>query len=390
MTSASIVVSAYNRPQALARLLASLHRADYSTDKVRLVISIDRGPDGINNHVRDVAETFRWTVGEKEVILQENRLGLVRHILFCGGFSQTLGDIIFLEDDLLVSPVFYSYATQALDFYRDDDRIAGLCLYALWFNGYTQQPFVPIADGSDAFFVQMPYTQGQAFTAKQWANLKSWITTEPEDKPASALLHDSFSRFDAEDWFPAFARYAVSAGRFTVYPRASLTTGAGDPGVHFAQQSNFFEVPLQRRKHKFDFLRLDEADAVYDPFFELLPSRLNRLTNALESYGFNVDLYATKAPRHLDAEHVLTTRSCRNSILSFGLQRWPIEMNVVEGLPGSAISLCRRADLRWDGWADLDTRKRLNDYFTRGRRLSRWLRLKFAVVELWQRLRGKE
>lgn len=381
----AIVISAYNRPQALARLLASLQRAEYASNKVKLVISIDRGPDGINNHVRDVAETFRWTMGEKEVILQERRLGLVKHVLFCGGLSQSLGDIIFLEDDLLVSPVFYLYAAQALNSYRDDERIAGLCLYGLWFNGYTQQPFVPISDGSDVFFLQVPYTQGQAFTAAQWARLEAWMQAEPPDKPAASRLHESFSRFDAEDWFPIFARYAVSTGRFTVYPRTSLTTGAGDPGVHFSQASNFFDVPLQRRKQQFDFLPFDEADAVYDPFFEMLPTRLNRLTPALQAYQYDVDLYATKALRHLTAEYVLTTRSGRNPASSIGLQRWPMEMNVVESVAGDGIRLCRREDLRWDGRAELETRQRLHHYFTRGKRLSRWLRVKFALLEWWQR-----
>jgi hypothetical protein len=307
----------------------------------------------------------------------------------CGRLSQQVGDIIFLEDDLLVSPSFYAYTSQALEFYCDDERIAGHCLYGLWFNGYTQQPFMPLQDGSDAFFLQVPYTQGQAFTAKQWAAMDTWIGTEPVDKPAAHLLHDSFSRFDAEDWFPAFARYAVGAGRFTVYPRVSLTTGAGDPGTHFANKSNFFEVPLQRGKTQFVFKPFDHADAVYDSFFEIMPSRLNRLADTLQHYDYTVDLYATKSVRHLQSEYVLTTRSSHKTVKIFGQQRWPMEMNVVDNVTGDDIRLCRTADINWGRWADLETRKRNQDYFTRGRRLSRWLRLKFALIMGWRWLTGK-
>jgi hypothetical protein len=385
----TIIISAYNRPAALARLLISLERAQYPTDsQVRLIISIDHGPDGIHKGVLETAQTFKWSTGQKEIIEQSERLGLLKHIMACGRLSGQVGDIIFLEDDLLVSPSFYAYATQALDFYRDDERIAGHCLYGLWFNGYTQQPFVPLSDGGDTFFLQVPYTQGQAFTARQWAAMESWIGTEPSHKPASGLLHDSFSRFDAEDWFPAFARYAVGAGRFTVYPRVSLTTGAGDPGTHFTGKSNFFEVPLQRGKTQFAFKPFDEADAVYDSFFEILPNRLNRLTDALKPYDCAVDLYATKSAPHLQSEYVLTTRSSRNAIKTFGQQRWPMEMNVVDGVAGNGICLCKTTDINWGGWANLETRKQNHDYFTRGKRLSRWLRFKFALVAGWRRLRG--
>jgi hypothetical protein len=385
----TIIISAYNRPQALAHLLGSLEKAHYPTgSNVHLIISIDHGPDGIHKGVLDIAQAFVWNAGQKEIIEQPERLGLVKHVMACGRLSGQVGDIIFLEDDLLVSPSFYAYATQALDFYRDDERIAGHCLYSLWFNGYTQQLFVPIQDGGDSFYVQVPYTQGQAFTAKQWAAMDAWIAAEPAHKPAAALLHDSFSRFDSEDWFPSFARYAVGAGRFTVYPRVSLTTGTGDPGVHFTHQSNFFEVPLQRGKTRFAFKSFDDADAIYDSFFEILPSRLNRLTEILNPYDYSVDLYATKSARQLDTDYTLTTRSASRSMKTFGQQRWPMEMNVVDNVSGDAIRLCQTGDIDWGSWADLETHKQNHGYFSRNRRLSRWLRLKFALVVGWRWLRG--
>ncbi|MBI3176825.1 MAG: hypothetical protein HYZ35_02430, partial [Chloroflexi bacterium] len=111
----AIVLSAYNRPQALERLLASLQKAAYPAEGgIPLVISIDGGKNGIHPEVRNVAEQFVWPFGPKEVLCHERHLGLVGHVLFCGGLTGTYGDVIFLEDDLLVSPVFYAYATQAL------------------------------------------------------------------------------------------------------------------------------------------------------------------------------------------------------------------------------------------------------------------------------------
>ena len=59
-----------------------------------------------------------------------------------------------------------------------------------------------------------------------------------------------------------------------------------------------------------------------------------------------------------------------------------MEANVIEGVPGREISFCRADELRWDWWSDLETRKRNHDFFTRRRRMSRKLRLLFAVVDL--------
>lgn len=386
----TIVIGAYNRPRALARLLAALQKAAYPAGGgVRLAISIDRGPEGIDPAVRAVAEQFVWAYGPKEIVCHEERLGLVRQVFFCCGLSQTYGDIIFLEDDLLVSPVFYAYAAQALSFYRDDDGIAGLCLYALWFNGYTQQPFVPLADDGDAFFVRVPYTQGQAFTARQWQNFTAWRASGDRRLTSADLLHESFFHFDAEDWFPLMAKYAADTGRFTVYPRVSLTTGAGDAGTHFAAPSAFFQTPLQYFKTDFHFRSLADSVAVYDSFFEILPDRLNRLTEVLRGYDYEVDLYATKAPRHLRADYVVTSRLCRNPRQSFGKTMWPLEANLIEGMPGEAINLCRREEMRWDAWADVLTRQRQHAYFARQRRTSRKLRLQFALVEWIERWRRR-
>jgi hypothetical protein len=67
---------------------------------------------------------------------------------------------------------------------------------------------------------------------------------------------------------------------------------------------------------------------------------------------------------------------------------WPMEANVIEGVPGTEIAFCRADDVRWDWWSDLETRKRNHDFFTR-RRMSRRLRLMYAVVDLVRALQRR-
>jgi hypothetical protein len=68
---------------------------------------------------------------------------------------------------------------------------------------------------------------------------------------------------------------------------------------------------------------------------------------------------------------------------------WPMEANVIEGVPGTEIAFCRADDVRWDWWSDLETRKRNHDFFTRRRKMSRRLRLMYAIVDLVRALQRR-
>ncbi|CAG0932868.1 hypothetical protein TFLX_02811 [Thermoflexales bacterium] len=386
--SVAIVVNAYNRPAALARLLASLQQAAYPADvPVPLIISIDHGGAAA---VRTLAHHFMWPHGPLEVIVQEQHLGLVQHFFACGDLTQRYDAIVYLEDDLTVSPVFLAYATQALSFYQHDQRVAGLSLFGLWFNGYTQQPFVPLADGSDAFFVQVPYTLGLAFTRAHWTRFKAWLSSSTA--VPTAPLHEAWLHFDSNDWFPPLTRFTVATNRYFVFPRVSHVTGWGDVGTHFEQATRFLQVPLQRDKQHYTFKQLDEAVAVYDSFFELQPDRLNRLTDRWRGYNYTLDLYGSKSQanlRALRAEYTFTSRPCRNPSASFGKTRWPIEMNVVDQVPGAEIHFCRTADIRWDRLSRLRLWHSNYEYFARGRAPRLTTILKLALVKALHRFRPR-
>jgi hypothetical protein len=375
----AIVINAYNRPHSLARLLRSIQAASYPVeDAIPLVISLDDS----KNHpdVAALAEGFNWTCGPKEIIRQEKRLGLKAHFYACGDLSDRYGAIIYLEDDLMVSPVFYPFASQALAFYRSDNRIAGISLYNLWFNGYTRQLFTPYLDEADIFFIQLPYTQGEAFTAEQWKGFRrsQAYKNDPTDTPQP--IHESWSQFDPIEWFPEWTAYLVASGRFFVFPRASLSTGMGDAGTHFSRSSDLFQAPLLHAKQDFILKRLDESAAVYDSFFEILPGRLNRLTDRLADYDYCVDLYATRSPANMSAEYVLTTRVCHDPLFTFAKSLRPLEANVIDAISGEGISFCKKENLGWGWRAELETRESNRAYFSRGQNsgLRLWARSKFA------------
>ncbi len=378
----AIAITAFNRPLALQRLLVGLLHAQYPAAEVPLVISIDRGEGDGYFAVRQLAAQFDWPYGEKQVIRHDAHLGLVENVFFCGSLAEEYGGVIFLEDDLSISPFFYQYGSSALRMYGEDSCIAGLSLYALWFNGYTHQPFVPWNDGSDVFFVQVPYTIGQAWSATQWKRLREWRSVRERVLSANDPVHDMFLDFDRDDWFPLLTKYVVETGQFYVYPRMSLATNRGDIGTHFSSTTPFLEVPLVHGERTWSMPDFRTSAAVYDSFFEILPDRLNRLTGALSGLEYDVDLYATKKPRHLHSPYTLSTRRSRKSVRGFAKRLWPQEANVIEPTSGDEILLSRKQDLRWDWLADLRTRKINHDYFSRRQRLSRRTALQFALLGL--------
>jgi hypothetical protein len=171
----AIVIPAYNRPHTLARLLASINEADYPQGlKMPLVISIDPENGVPNQSVRTVAESFDWIRGPKEIILHPDHLGMLNNFLFCGNLTETYGSVIYLEDDLVLSPVFYHFVEQAIQYFSEDKRIAGVSLYAYQFNGYHHYPFIPLMDGADVYFAQIMSILGQSWTKAKWSRFKQW------------------------------------------------------------------------------------------------------------------------------------------------------------------------------------------------------------------------
>jgi hypothetical protein len=371
----AIVIAAHRRPVALARLLASVQRASYPTGvDVPLVISIDPLPAGHRDAadaeaVARIADGFAWTNGAKTVLRREMPLGLVAHFLACASLSARYGSIALLEDDLVVSEAFYQSAAAMLDAYGTDDRVALACLYALWFGGFDLEPFEPIDDGSEVFFVGVPYTQGLAFTAAQWARLAPTLDPAWPQAP-DPRLHPAFHRLGKDEWFPRIAAACVTAGSWVVYPRRSLVTGWGDAGTHFARASEFLQVPLRRGAAISRLVALDVADAVYDPFFELEPNVLRRLAPRFEGLDLELDLRATKPRDAIRAAHVITTRPCRRPLAGFALAARPMEVNVIDAVPGEAIHLAAVDDVDWSAPAGNEARRRVRRYFARDRRPS--------------------
>ncbi len=340
----AIIISAYNRPESLKRLLNSIASAVYDDSNIPLVISVDKSD---NDEVRQIAEAFEWKNGEKRLIFHDENMGLRNHILFCGDLASEYGSIILLEDDLYVSRYFYDYTKNTIVKYGSDKHIAGISLYSHRYNETARSSFLPLDDASDVFFMQLASSWGQCWTESQWLQFRSWYDKNKGNSEdiSYAVPHDVI-QWPETSWKKYFIYYLIENDLYFVYPRISLTTNFSDPGVHHKKASTHLQVPLQSQEKSYNLISLENSIAVYDAFCEIDPERLKRLVPEIRDYDLTVDLYGTKDIHDMKTEYVLTVKPAGDYLFGFGLQLKPHESNIIHGLSGQDIHLSQKIHLK--------------------------------------------
>lgn len=329
----AIIIVAYNRPRSLARLLSSLNRANYPNNGIELIISIDRSDD--NQEVLDIANSFDWVYGKKIVKYQEVNLGLRKHILQCGDLTATYDSVIVLEDDLYVAPNFYFFATNALDFSNNENRIGGVSLYNHQLNVHTKDSFSALEDGFDNWYFQFASSWGQAWTKKQWFDFKDWYKGQTILKESSDIP-SNVSSWSEKSWLKFYIAYLIEKDLYFLYPKISLSTNFSDAGTHVGSDTTNYQVPLYKgEKKEFSFSKLSKSKSTYDAFFENvdIPEVLGYSKDEL-----SVDLYGYKEKKR--NRYWLTTKKMDFKIIkTFGRSLKPLDMNILENIAGKDFLL---------------------------------------------------
>ena len=339
MNRIAIVVIAYNRGEALLRLLDSLANAYYPEElSVPLIISVDKSD---SNEVADIANDYVWLHGDKSVRLQEMNLGLREHVLKCGDIALEYDGIIMLEDDLYVSPSFYMYALAALNYSRNDARICGVSLYNHRLNVHAREPFEAIDDGFDNYYMQLASSWGQAFLPDMWTGFRSWYELNKDKDIGAADVPLNISSWSDRSWLKYFIKYLIDNDGYFLYPRVSFTTNFGDEGTHAAAGVNDLQVPLAgvRKYGRMDlhFSDIDGSGSVYDAYFENL--RLEGMLPESVRNEVTVDLYGQKQAEGYK-RYVLSSVSLPYRILeTFGRRMRPLDANIYYKTEGSDFFL---------------------------------------------------
>lgn len=332
--SFAVLIVCYKRLDGIKRLLRSLECVDFDDrDDITLIFSIDRSDD---DAVERFASEYEWGHGEKRVLARDERLGLKRHILLCGDLTEEYDILVVLEDDVYVSDSMYHYAYSAALHYWDDDRVAGISLFAFqknWLAWHLR--FEPQRTVYDAYFLKVAQSWGQVWTAPKWRPFKEWLS-ENAEFPHDDVVPDDLYTWGESSWLKHHDRYCIARGKYFVYPYLSLSTNFSDAGEHSRGATNDHQVELQCGKRDYSFPTLGEDAIAYDEYMDR--EGLGRYLGVPEGQ-LTVDFWGTKREGQY-RRYVLTSRPLNRPVVKgFSLSLRPIELSVISGLEGDGLWL---------------------------------------------------
>ena len=341
MIKPAIVVIAYNRLNSLKRLLSSLEKAYYPLTDITLIISLDFHEE-MQNKILMLVNEFSWKYGEKKIISYREKQGLRQHILKCGDLSEKYGAVLILEDDLYVAPDFYNFLYQAVNYYSQEDKVAGIGLYSHEWNGYANVPFIKRRGMSSVFAGQFSITWGQCWTKNSWKKFKQWYDVNKEYE-YNFYIPERINRWSQQSWGKFFASYIQKNNLFYIIPNEALSTNFSEEGEHNKMENTVYQVALQQGiKKNYNFHELNLLYK-YDMFFEpILEGKIEDIPVEL----IDIDLNRTKKKR-LEKRYILTTKKENFKIIkSYSLNLRPIELNILENLEGKGIYLYDKAMIK--------------------------------------------
>lgn len=342
MVNPAIVVAAYNRLDSLKRLIGSLMKGKYNVENIPLIISIDYHKDNLS--LIEYANSIVWVHGEILIITHEQNLGLRKHILKCGDLVNKYENIILLEDDLFLSPYFYQFCLEAMQFYQCETHVAGVSLYSYEKSEGDLRNFKPLYNEYDIYFMQFPSSRGQLWTKKQWIGFMTWYNINKNSNNFIKHLPRYIASWPETSWKKYFASYMVECNKYFVYPKIGLSTNFGEIGQHYSEKTNVIQTDLLSTDLVFKFEEFEQSVLKYDITFELTYNSLILLNPRLAKYPeFTLNFYNLK--NMMDSDLVMTQSKSSNPLQSFSNRMQPLINNILYEIEGEGIVLSKAKDI---------------------------------------------
>lgn len=240
---APIALFAYARPWHTRQALDALLRNPEAPETDLVAFCDAARHPGVAEPVAQVRALLRGVTGFRSVRLveREQNLGLARSII--SGVGEVLdahGQVIVVEDDLVVSPYFLAYMNEGLRRYADDARVASIHAYQYPLD----RPVPPL------FFLRGADCWGWATWSRAWrhfrpdaaqlaAQLQQQGLVRSFDMDGRYPFHRMLRRQAAgqlDSWAIRWHASAWLDGMLTLYPGRShaLNIGADGSGTHCA------------------------------------------------------------------------------------------------------------------------------------------------------------
>lgn len=266
MKTAPIVIFVYNRIWHTRQVLESLQRNEYAVESDLFIYSDGpRDPESVEK-VKEVRDYCQRLHGFKTVtvIARETNFGLAQSII--GGITEMLAaydQVIILEDDLVTSPYFLRYMNEALDLYRNDNRVVSIHGYIYPVRGRLPATFFLRDTGCWGWATwRRGWELFEADAGKLLAEIKRRRITYQFDMDGSygftRMLRQQVTG-QIDTWDIRWQASAFLEGKLTLFPGVSLVKNIGhdNSGTH-STDSNFFDVQLAEAPVRVEVIPVEE------------------------------------------------------------------------------------------------------------------------------------
>ena len=273
---APIVLFVYNRLDHTQGVIETLLKNTLAKESEFYIFSdaakTENGVEKVNE-VRKFIRDDSWHTGFKKVsiIEAEKNKGLAKSII--GGVSEIIqkyGKVIVLEDDLKLSPYFLEYMNDALEYYREDEKIWSISGYSFPMKSLKKY-------SHDIFYSYRGCSWGWATWSDRWETV-DWQVKEYEQFINDSKWIEHFNRGGVDltnmlkmqmdgkidSWAIRWCFSQSNQDMYTVYPRISYLENAGcdGSGIHSSVYDEYYTDMSQCvPKCKFETLKIEKKIA---------------------------------------------------------------------------------------------------------------------------------
>ena len=258
---APIVLFVYNRPDHTKQTVEALQKNELAIDSELFIYSDAAKNENAEQKVNEVREYIKSIDGFKKITIieREKNWGLANSII--DGVTKIVneyGKIIVLEDDLVTSPYFLKFMNEALEIYKDEEKV--------WHISGWNYP-IDTKGLDDVFFWRLMNCWGWATWADRWKHYEKDV-----DKTIKEFSKNDIKRFNIdgqEDFFgQVIGNYEKKINTWAIFWYATIfkqnglclnptqtfvkNIGHDGSGVHCGESCSFDSSLSMNEKVNFD------------------------------------------------------------------------------------------------------------------------------------------
>jgi len=291
-TFAPIALFVYNRPQHTERTVKFLKQNELAAESRLFIFSDGAKTTADEDKVKEVREYIKSIEGFKsvEIIERKENMGLANSVI--AGVSRLVKDykqVIVFEDDLITSPHTLSYFNDALNRYRNEDKVMhiGAYMYNLKENTLPQ-----------SFFYRAATSWGWATWDRAWQHFEPNIDVlipqfDAKKRAAFSIDHtmnfwkqiQDFKNGKNNSWAIRWYASIFLRGGLTLNPTHSLVNNIGHDGTGVHSGINdIYNVIINPKPINVFPAKIKENPIAYKAIKQFLSTRKGSLLQRLKRY----------------------------------------------------------------------------------------------------------